>query len=723
MQNSDKQEYLVKLKLTTFKFRTASYEATKLSKIEERSMKGSDERLGKERSGKLNLQEPVKERETWRVREDRKHWGNERGVNNSVEHVSRDDVSKQRNIPLNDTIHPGYKQLRSTEKGEGAETKTAKEPENPSSPHKPVIQQDNKYSASDNSENSKTKSGKINCICLYHTFDPEMLRCSSCGNFSHKTCYNSNLKSTHQCVCLIKEGVKCGNPEIDNHFGNKSRSIEENRAFVFNLNRKRVLKSILNQEFLTCQPGSDPSIEFLKIRFGYSTDYATRITLNLLSEGFITISDGFSFNAGMIIKELGLRNDDNELDEALRRESKEQLFEIRDCFNKIPENSKKEAEKRETLKDDLNTSEIKDKGSRKGKASNTNHSSKPGIKREMDLPSSLYNKEHGVHGTGINIESSSWNTEEEQTSPRPMSIEGEESGLSIRNVSEESVPIIIVNDETETTTNRNRGEKRKIQTQSSEGKKLNQSDIRLAKFATLLSQDDTGNIVEIRNIDDEEINSSITDSVPNKAFEPFESEKLKRIPAQTPREEKDLNVNKIDSETGRPKPARRMQISGSDGKGNHVVNISVKIPTCCQSSTQRMEDFVTVNYEEGKDKVDGSTQVQVTDPEMHVDDDNMEIEEKCKAIKKLVLGSDTDDDDSNMSIQDLCVFKREFIEENAPNLGVPDNMLPEMPERLPRKSRNPHFKSGTGLVLRALARKYELTLVRFLFLCSKIQSF
>ncbi|XP_023340753.1 uncharacterized protein LOC111710830 isoform X4 [Eurytemora carolleeae] len=73
------------------KERTASYEATKLSKIEERSMKGSDERLGKERSGKLNLQEPVKERETWRVREDRKHWGNERGVNNSVEHVSRDD--------------------------------------------------------------------------------------------------------------------------------------------------------------------------------------------------------------------------------------------------------------------------------------------------------------------------------------------------------------------------------------------------------------------------------------------------------------------------------------------------------------------------------------------------------------------------------------------------------------------------------------------------------
>ncbi|XP_023340752.1 uncharacterized protein LOC111710830 isoform X3 [Eurytemora carolleeae] len=293
-----------------------------------------------------------------------------------------------------------------------------------------------------------------------------------------------------------------------------------------------------------------------------------------------------------------------------------------------------------------------------------------------------------------------------------MSIEGEESGLSIRNVSEESVPIIIVNDETETTTNRNRGEKRKIQTQSSEGKKLNQSDIRLAKFATLLSQDDTGNIVEIRNIDDEEINSSITDSVPNKTFEPFESEKIKRIPAQTPREEKDLNVNKIDSETGRPKPARRMQISGSDGKGNHVVNISVKIPTCCQSSTQRMEDFVTVNYEEGKDKVDGSTQIQVTDPEMHVDDDNMEIEEKCKAIKKLVLGSDTDDDDSNMSMLDLCVFKREFIEENAPNLGVPDNMLPEMPERLPRKSRNPHFKSGTGLVLRALTRKYELTLVR-----------
>ena len=312
----------------------------------------------------------------------------ERRVNENVKQAPRDEENKQSNTSLKEQNYTGNKELDIEKKRERAETKTARDPGNTGISQKQATHQDNKYSLSDNSENSKTKSGMINCICLYHTFDPEMLKCSNCGNFSHKTCYNSNQRCNHQCIqCLMKKGEKSGNLKIDNHFYKESRSYKEKQAFVFNLNRKRVLKSILNQEFLTCQPGDNPSIEFLKIRFGYSTQYATRITLNLINEGFIKFFDGFSFNAGMIIEELGLHNDDNESVEALRREVEEQTFEIGHCYNKLPESSKKGLEKRETLKGEQNKSLNKGKGPGKGKSSKPTQPSKTELGKRSKNPS------------------------------------------------------------------------------------------------------------------------------------------------------------------------------------------------------------------------------------------------------------------------------------------------------------------------------------------------
>ena len=300
----------------------------------------------------------------------------------------QDDINRHRSIYIKSKEYPEIKQIKSAEKKEGLEIKNKIEPENLRSSLQPVIQQGNKYSSSDNSDNTKTKSGVINCVCLYQTFDPEMLKCSNCGNFSHKTCYNSNLKGTHQCIqCLSKKGEKCGNPEIDNHFHKTSRSYKEKQTFVFNLNCKRVLKSILNQEFLTCQPGNDPSIEFLKIRFGYSTQYATRITLHLVNKGYIKFFDGFSFNAGLIIEELGLHSEDNELEEALRIEAEEQLFGFGHCYNKTPEHSIKAPGNTGILTGGLNTSQGKGKGPKKGKSSNTNLTHRSETRKRSITPS------------------------------------------------------------------------------------------------------------------------------------------------------------------------------------------------------------------------------------------------------------------------------------------------------------------------------------------------
>ena len=141
---------------------------------------------------------------------------------------------------------------------------------------------------SDSQDQEKKKTAIINCLCLYQSYETEMLKWSRCGEFSHSICYNIKTTEDFDCVtCTHKARKKCKNKEIEAHRIQKKRTYKQNQDFVFKLNKRRVLKSILTQEFLTCQPGNEPSTEYMKIRFSFSGSYAARITLNLVKDGLI----------------------------------------------------------------------------------------------------------------------------------------------------------------------------------------------------------------------------------------------------------------------------------------------------------------------------------------------------------------------------------------------------------------------------------------------------
>ena len=191
-------------------------------------------------------------------------------------------------------------------------------------------------SGSDTQENEKRNKGTINCICLYQTYDPDMVKCISCGEFSHGTCYRAKVSEKFECAgCSIKQGRECGKHEIDSYYKKKHRSRKDKHDFVFQLNRRRVLKSILNQEFINCQPGKEPSTEFMKIRFGFSSSYAAKITLDLVKCGLINIFGEFSFDGGKIIEELGLHDDLSEdlSEDEIQRETDNLAFEVGALFN------------------------------------------------------------------------------------------------------------------------------------------------------------------------------------------------------------------------------------------------------------------------------------------------------------------------------------------------------------------------------------------------------
>ena len=189
-------------------------------------------------------------------------------------------------------------------------------------------------SGSDTQENEKRNKGTINCICLYQTYDPDMVKCISCGEFSHGTCYRAKVSEKFECAgCSIKQGRDCRTHEIDTYYKKKHRSHRDKHDFVFQLNRRRVLKSILNLEFINCQPGKEP--EFMKIRFGFSSSYAAKITLDLVKCGLINIFGGFSFDGGKIIEELGLHDDLSEdlSEDEIQRETDNLSFEVGALFN------------------------------------------------------------------------------------------------------------------------------------------------------------------------------------------------------------------------------------------------------------------------------------------------------------------------------------------------------------------------------------------------------
>ena len=109
----------MKCRHTLFWSRTARYETTE---GEQRNTKESREWQG-ERTGKLNRQEPTKERDSWRIKEDKKQSVKERRVNENVKQAPRDEENKQSNTSLKEQNYTGNKELDIEKKRERAETK------------------------------------------------------------------------------------------------------------------------------------------------------------------------------------------------------------------------------------------------------------------------------------------------------------------------------------------------------------------------------------------------------------------------------------------------------------------------------------------------------------------------------------------------------------------------------------------------------------------------
>ena len=86
---------------------------------------------------------------------------------------------------------------------------------------------------------------------------------------------------------------------------------------------------------MNCQPRSEPSTEFLKIRFGFSSSSAARITLDLVKCQFISFFRGFNFNAELIFAEIGITEEQSEVEqEKIQRETEVENYKIGACYNK-----------------------------------------------------------------------------------------------------------------------------------------------------------------------------------------------------------------------------------------------------------------------------------------------------------------------------------------------------------------------------------------------------
>ena len=64
-------------------------------------------------------------------------------------------------------------------------------------------------SGSDSQDQEKKKTAFINCLCLYQSYETEMLKCLTSGELSHSICYN--IKTMEDFVCVtctvhIKQG-------------------------------------------------------------------------------------------------------------------------------------------------------------------------------------------------------------------------------------------------------------------------------------------------------------------------------------------------------------------------------------------------------------------------------------------------------------------------------------------------------------------------------------
>jgi len=123
-------------------------------------------------------------------------------------------------------------------------------------------------SGSDTQEQIKDRTGSITYLFLYNTYEQDMVKCTNCGDFAHEICYQIKLSEKFDCAkCKQKNGCETGNKEIDLY-----KKIDRT------MKRKSLFLNLTEDEYFNCQPGLEPSTEFMKIRFGFSSSYAARIT-------------------------------------------------------------------------------------------------------------------------------------------------------------------------------------------------------------------------------------------------------------------------------------------------------------------------------------------------------------------------------------------------------------------------------------------------------------
>ena len=148
----------------------------------------------------------------------------------------------------------------------------------------------------------------ISCICLFQNIESVMLKCVICATYSHSECYdNVDLLCSHICVkCASSTGRPCTSDTVLEKYNKSKNSKPDRKRWVFALMQKRVLHSILREEYKLVQPGLAPDEPFLRLRFQLSESYATRVLFNLVKEGAIKLYGGFEYDVPRIQQLLGL---------------------------------------------------------------------------------------------------------------------------------------------------------------------------------------------------------------------------------------------------------------------------------------------------------------------------------------------------------------------------------------------------------------------------------
>ena len=152
------------------------------------------------------------------------------------------------------------------------------------------------------SSSNKNKQGRIYCVCAFQCYENGMLLCSKCANYSHAECYNVvDINIKHICgSCAIKEDINCTNEEVKKFMERKYKTQKDHSEFAFNLMLRRVMSSILKEEYKSTQPCNQPGVEFLKIRFNMSSSYAGKMVLYLVQHGYIAFFGGFKVDENRI---------------------------------------------------------------------------------------------------------------------------------------------------------------------------------------------------------------------------------------------------------------------------------------------------------------------------------------------------------------------------------------------------------------------------------------